>query len=89
MVYPVICKYNFKLANPNNQCSFDKKYHYKVVNFLEKDTEPRMRKDTDSMIKPTLIREDLDENLDGELDEPLIIGGGDPNLSPDAGKPMI
>ncbi|HZG72046.1 MAG TPA: hypothetical protein VEY51_10980 [Chondromyces sp.] len=31
---------------------------------------------------------DVSEN-DQKIDSSLIIGGGDPNLSPDAGKPLI
>lgn len=44
------------------------------------NTKRDSTEDKDSLI-PEAIRE--------EMDGPKIIGGGDPNLSPDAGKPMI
>jgi hypothetical protein len=34
-------------------------------------------------------QEDVAEQNDIQSDSVFIIGGGDPNLSPDAGKPMI
>ena len=38
-----------------------------------------------SQVEDSLIPEAAREDMDG----PKIIGGGDPNLSADAGKPMI
>ncbi|MDZ5471579.1 hypothetical protein SM124_07440 [Bacillus sp. 31A1R] len=51
-----------------------------------RDNELKENKDVQKM---TLIPKELDKNGDGSPDGPFIIGEGDVNLSPDAGRPLI
>jgi hypothetical protein len=57
---------------------------------MEKDKQKLPQEfQSNQQIEGSKNQEDLAEQNDIQSDSVFIIGGGDPNLSPDAGKPMI
>ncbi|WP_154676049.1 hypothetical protein [Bacillus dakarensis] len=53
----------------------------------EKDQNKKLEHTKQDLLEGSLIPEAERDSIEGN--GPQIIGGGDPNLSPDAGKPIV